>query len=246
MNFQSRQDDLLFFKADINAVTDAQQRNMGGEIQGLDPDRLLNTPVDDLVAYFAQKYRIEVPTLHRDRALLDEPRETYQEVNDYGRQIRIPSTVPFDGEKDMLYVRPSTFDTAPPRAPVTSDGVVLELVIRNSEQDQVKNTLNRALDDIERYLGWQRPTIEAFNANLAGQARQAIEARRARLLQDRNLVSGLGFAVKPRAGAPQTYAAPQVRRKIEPKLPPASSTPFKPSPSCRSSTTSTSSTSSTT
>jgi len=118
----------------------------------------------------------------------------------------------------------------PPRAPVTSDGVVLELVIRNSEQDQVKNTLNRAHDDIERYLGWQRPTIEAFNANLAGQARQAIEARRARLLQDRNLVSGLGFAVKPRAGAPQTYAAPQVRRKIEPKLPPASSTPFKPEP----------------
>jgi hypothetical protein len=235
MNFQSRQDDLLFFKADINALTDAQQRNMGGEIQGLDPDRLLNTPVDDLVAYFAQKYRIEVPTLHRDRALLDEPRETYQEVNDYGRQIRIPSTlikltVPFDGEKDMFYVRPSTFDTAPPRAAVTSDGVVLELVIRSSEQDQVKNTLNRALDDIERYLGWQRPTIEAFNANLAGQARQAIEARRARLLQDRNLVSGLGFAVKPRAGAPQTYAAPQARRKIEPKLPPASSTPFKPEP----------------
>ena len=235
MNFQSRQDDLLFFKANINALTDAQQRNMGGEIQGLDPDRLLNTPVDDLVAYFAQKYRIEVPTLHRDQALLDEPRETYQEVNDYGRQIRIPSTlikltVPFDGEKDMFYVRPSTFDTAPPRAAVTSDGVVLELVIRSSEQDQVKNTLNRALDDIERYLGWQRPTIEAFNANLAGQARQAIEARRARLLQDRNLVSGLGFAVKPRAGAPQTYAAPQVRRKIEPKLPPASSTPFKPEP----------------
>jgi hypothetical protein len=235
MNFQSRQDDLLFFKANINALTDAQQRNMGGEIQGLDPDRLLNTPVDDLVAYFAQKYRIEVPTLHRDQALLDEPRETYQEVNDYGRQIRIPSTlikltVPFDGEKDMFYVRPSTFDTAPPRAAVTSDGVVLELVIRSSEQDQVKNTLNRALDDIERYLGWQRPTIEAFNANLAGQARQAIEARRARLLQDRNLVSGLGFAVKPRAGAPQTYAAPQARRKIEPKLPPASSTPFKPEP----------------
>ena len=90
MNFQSRQDDLLFFKADINAVTDAQQRNMGGEIQGLDPDRLLNTPVDDLVAYFAQKYRIEVPTLHRDRALLDEPRETYQEVNDYGRRDSNP------------------------------------------------------------------------------------------------------------------------------------------------------------
>ena len=73
-------------------------------------------------------------------------------------------------------------------------------------------------------------SIYVARLNLAGQARQAIEARRARLLQDRNLVSGLGFAVKPRAGGATDYAAPQVRRKIEPKLPPASSTPFKPEP----------------
>jgi hypothetical protein len=101
--------------------------------------------VDDLVVYFADKYRIEVPTLHRGRALLDEPRETYQEVNDYGRQIRIPSTlikltVPFDGEQNMFYVRPSTFDFNPPRAAVTGDGIVLELIVCNSEQDQVRGT----------------------------------------------------------------------------------------------------------
>ena len=103
-------------------------------------------------------------------------------------------------------------------------------MVRNSEQNQVKNTLNRTLDDIERYLGWQRPTTDGFNANLAEQARRAIQARRDRLMKDRNLVSSLGFAVKPRAGAPQTYAAPQVRQKIEPRLPPAPSTPFKPEP----------------
>jgi hypothetical protein len=185
MNFQSRQDELLFCKADLHAVIDAQHRSMRGEI---DPDRLLNTPIDDLVVYFAEKFRIEVPTLRRDDALLDEPRETYQAINDYGRQIRIPSTlirltVPFDGEQNMFYVRPSTFDMAPPRATVTSNGVVLELIVRNSEQDQVKNTLNQALNDIERYLGWQCPAIDGFNTNLADQARQAIEARRTRLLQ---------------------------------------------------------------
>lgn len=227
--------DLLFYKTEIDAVIDAQRRNMDGEIQGLNPDRLLNTPVGDLVEYFVEKYRIEVPTLHRERALLDEPQETYQEVNDYGRQIRIPSTrirltVPFDGEQNMFYVRPSTFDLNPPRATVTGNGVVIELIVRNSEQDQVKNALNRTLDDIERYLTWQRPTIDGLNAKLAEQARQAIETRRDRLLKDRNLVSSLGFAVKPRTGAPATYAAPQVRRKIEPKLPPAASTPFKPEP----------------
>jgi hypothetical protein len=235
MNFVSRQNELLFYQADINAVTDAQTRNATNEIQGINPDRLLNTPVDDLVAYIVDKYKIDVPVLHRDRALLDEPQETYIEVNDYGRQIRVPSTlvtltVPFDGEKDMFFVRPSTFDAAPPRAAITGNSVVLQLTVRNSEQDQVKNTLNSVLNDVERYLGWQRSTIDAFNNNLPIQVRQSIEARRERLLRDRNLVSGLGFSVKPRPNAPMTYVAPQVRRKIEPKLPPASTTAFKPEP----------------
>src|SRR5437773_1370881 len=135
----SRQGEHLFYKTDINSVIDAQRRNIDGEIQGLDPDRLLNTPVDDLIAYFAGKYRIEVPNLHRDRAILDEPRETHIEMNDYGRQISVPAalvtlTIPFDGEKDMFYVRPSTFDFAPPSAAVTANGIVLQLVVRTSEQ----------------------------------------------------------------------------------------------------------------
>src|SRR5439155_11282357 len=100
----------------------------------------------------------------------------------------------------------------PPRAAVINDSVVLRLTVRNSEQDRVKDTLNGVLNDIERYLGWQRSTIEGFNTNLPAQARQSIEARRERLLRDRNLVSSLGFAVKPRANVPMTYAAPQVHR----------------------------------
>lgn len=179
MGFMSREDEVLFCKASISTIIAAQLYNMGAEIQDLAPDRLLNTPVDDLVAYFVGKYGIEVPTLHRERAFLDEPRETDQEINDYGRQIRIPSTlikltVPFDGEQRMFYVQPSTFDSCPPRAAVTGDGIVLQLIVRKSEQDQVKNTLNRALDDIERYLNWQRSTIDGFNGNLTEQARQAI------------------------------------------------------------------------
>jgi hypothetical protein len=235
MNYLSRQNELLFYKGDIHQVIELQKRNMSGEIQGIDPDRLLNTPIDDLVAYFAEKFRIDVPVLHREQAFLDEPSETHIEMNDFGRQIRVPATlitltVPFEGEKDMFFIRPSTFDTAPPRARVNASDIVLQITVQNSEQDQVKNTVSRTLDDIERYLGWQRSSMDGFNSNLADQARQAIEARRERLLRDRNLVSGLGFAVKPRANAPMTYAAPQVRRKIEPTLPPAPSTPFKPEP----------------
>jgi hypothetical protein len=89
MPFESGQNELLFFKADISSVTDAQVRSATNEVQKIDPDRLLSTPIDDLVAYIVAKYRIDVPVLLRDRAVLDEPAETFIEMNNYGRQIRL-------------------------------------------------------------------------------------------------------------------------------------------------------------
>ena len=235
MQYVSGQNELLFYRVDAHQILELHKQTMMGEIQGIDPDRLLNTPVDDLVTYFSDKFRIEVPVLRRDKALLDEPRESTIEMHDYGRQIYVPATslkltVPFEGEKDMFFVRPSTFNFNPPRAVISDSAVVLHLTFRSSEQERVKSTLNRTLDEIEQYLDWHRPTIDTFNANLAAEAKQAIETRRERLLRDRHLVSGLGFAMKPRADAPITYAAPEVRRKIEPRLPSTSSTPFKPEP----------------
>jgi len=41
---------------------------------------------------------------------------------------------------------------------------------------------------------------------------------------------GLGFKMKERPGAQQTFTAPEVRKKILPTLPPASSVPYKPEP----------------
>jgi hypothetical protein len=64
---------------------------------------------------------------------------------------------------------------------------------------------------------------------LANNARQSIDARKAKLLSDRNLVAGLGFPMKARPDAPRTYVAPQVRRKIV-TPPSASQTPYKPEP----------------
>jgi hypothetical protein len=130
----------------------------------------------------------------------------------------------------MLFVRPSSYDLNPPRAAVEGNSIVLRLSVRNSEQARVKDTLNGVLDDIERYLGWQRSTIDGFNNNLTIQARQSIEARRERLLDDRNLVSNLGFPIKTRANAPMTYTPPQIRLKIAPKLQASPTTPFKPEP----------------
>lgn len=49
-------------------------------------------------------------------------------------------------------------------------------------------------------------------------------------MADQSLVASLGFKLKQRSDSSKTYVAPEVRRKITPKLPPASLLPYKPEP----------------
>lgn len=232
---------LLFYKVDMHGVMDHQLASAGQDIAGYDANRLLNTPIGDLVPYFVEKYQLAVPTLHKDQAFVDQREGKVAIIDyfsrDYGgdRGVReitgthVELTVPFSGDKEMFYVRPTTYNTAPPRAVVTSNAVVIRVAGRDMAPDHVKRALESTLADIEQYLSWQRGTANDFNNRLATSVKQTIEARKTKFLGDRNLVAGLGFPMKPRADALPTYSAPQVRRKVQP-APAASNAAFKPEP----------------
>ena len=72
--------DYLFMEADAFSVQDSQRKGMQAEIAAMDGARLLNTNVDDLVSYFAEKFGIEVPTLLEDDMSLDQ-REAQRDVS---------------------------------------------------------------------------------------------------------------------------------------------------------------------
>lgn len=231
----------LFFKADMHGVMDHQRARMSQEINAYEPNRLLNTPTEDLVAFFADKFQLEVPMLHKDQSFVDQKEGKVSVIDyfsrDYGgglgtREImgtHVELTVPFSGDRNMFYVRPTTFNSAPPRAIVLDSTVLIRVAGRDMTPDSVKRELDSTLKDIEQYLTWQRSSADTFNAGLASSARSSIEGRKTKLLNDRNLVASLGFPIKPRSDSPPTYTAPQVRRKLPP-VPVASSEPFKPEP----------------
>jgi hypothetical protein len=113
---------------------------------------------------------------------------------------------------------------------VGAGALTISLAGRELQQTQVKRDLDQQLDLIEEYLGWLRADAEQFNASISKLARERIEQRRAKLLADQNLVSNLGFNLKKRTDAPKTYVAPITKKQIVPRLPPASTAPFKPEP----------------
>lgn len=100
----------------------------------------------------------------------------------------------------------------------------------NLEATQVRGEIDRTVRDVQSYLTNLRANVAGLNGQLLGEARTAIESRRNKLLSNRNTVASLGFKMKERQNAPKTYVSPEVRKKISPVMPAASSAPYKPEP----------------
>jgi hypothetical protein len=67
---------LYFNKWDMNTLIQNQLQEADKAVQAINPDSLLSTPVEDIVASIATKFELDVPSLLRDEAHLEEPRET--------------------------------------------------------------------------------------------------------------------------------------------------------------------------
>ncbi len=66
-----------FAKWDMNTLLESQMMASDKSVQALNPDAILNTPIDDLVSHIVAEHDLEVPILLRDEAHMEEPRETY-------------------------------------------------------------------------------------------------------------------------------------------------------------------------
>ena len=239
-----RSNDYLFRGVDSFSVQRQQTESMKSEIAGMDANRLLNTNVDDLVGYLAEKYEIEVPELIEGEMVVDQ-REAQRDVSGdpmrrffYDRHqgpIMVTGTeilleVPFSGDPQMFRVQPSTYNLNPPQGTVQGNILTTTLWGDNLNADQVRGQVNTWLGEVRQHLQWQRDSFPNFNVALAQQARDAVVGRRDQLLRNQNLVASLGIPLKRRPGAPETYVAPEVRRKLAPKIPPATAGAFKHEP----------------
>ncbi len=235
-------EDYLFTGADWHAVDRHQRQQMAAEIERVEPDRLLNTSVDDLAQFFAEKFKITVPELNVDNLVVDQrekqidvSRDPMRHINDRSRPFYITGTeivveIPFTGEAEAFKIQPSTFTLNPPRAAVRGTNLTFNIVGTNLAADGVRREIDSTVASIQSYLVNLRSNVSSLNSQLLGEARATIEARRGKLLASRSMVASLGFKMKERDGATKTFVAPEVRRKITPVIPQASSAPFKPEP----------------
>ncbi len=235
-------DDYLFYGENWSSIEDGLKNSLQSEIDKIDSNRLLNSSVDDLCDYFEEKFRVDVPVLDEDQIVVDQ-RETEIDVShDQMRWIRdrsrpfyiaatlVEVTIPFSGDRGAFTIRPTTYTSMPPRGEISKNTLILKVQGTDMKPLQVRGEIDRMIGEIKKHLEWLRDNARGFNERIRSNASERINWRREKLLADQSLVANLGFPLKERADAPRTITAPNVRRRITPVMPPASTAPFKPEP----------------
>ena len=237
--------DYLFCGTDWFSVEESQKRTLESEIDAIDGNRLLNTSVDDLCDYFDEKFRIDIPELHEDQIVADQEETQIDVSQDPMRYIRdtsrpfyvagtlIEVTVPFSGESEAFAIRPTTYTLAPPRGEIRGNALVIKVQGTDLEPQRVRDEIDRTIGEVKTYLDRLRGNARGLNEQIRRLANERINWRRQKLLADQNLVADLGFPLKERASASRTFTAPNVRRRITPTMPSASTAPYKPEPILR-------------
>jgi len=243
-SYRNRVPDHLFNKGDWFATQEQWKKQLLESIEQKNGDELLNTSTTDLARFYASDMAFEVPQLFPEKLVVDQ-RETQIDVShdhnrwisDRSRPYHISGTsvdveIPFTGNKVGFDIQPTTRNFNNPRA-VVGDGIIsFSITGANLSVERVKQEIDETVRSINQHLSWLENDAQSYNSSLESLATQAIERRKEKLLKDKSLVAGLGFKMKERPGARQTFVAPSVQRKIHPTIPKPipSREPFKPEP----------------
>lgn len=204
---------------------------VGGEVDVLEEARILNTEPEALVHFYVDKYRVDVPVLDVENISASEHERQVQVWDHWDNVMRdVPGVafdiqVPFTGDASIFRIRPNQYDSGPPYAEVDERAGVLKFSVQDRAltAEKVKASIDETVGSIQKYLGWHRSFWGGFDQQVAAKAREHINRRRERLLQQKSVSSGLagmGIKLREKPGDTRTYAAPAIKQKLQPQMPP--------------------------
>lgn len=232
----------LFAKYELRAVLEAREQQIQQEINVLADNEILSTSEAALCDLFEEKYRVTVPHL-KDLSISQDPREVQIDVSGdpmrfisdrsqpfYLTGLELSFHVPFEGDPQIFDCRASQFSSTMPQGEVRDRELILTYRTLSHDANALNKEFRAELARINQHLDWSKEQVEQFNRSLRANAVAWTSRRREKLLKDKSLVEALGFPLRRRPDAAQTYVASTVRRKPPVARAPSPSPTFRPEP----------------
>ncbi|GAB3910302.1 hypothetical protein GCM10027612_87850 [Microbispora bryophytorum subsp. camponoti] len=215
--------EVLFRQYDLHQILRATSAKVEGLVAQWGADAFLKASEHDLIDKLVEEGSVRCPQLLRDQAWMPEMAEVDIEVHDrfFGetatrRGLLFTLVVPFTGEKDVFYCRPSTWTSVVPQVQsLNTRELRLEVTGQFTDPTQLNKRFTEELDRIDQYLAWCREEIDRHNAALPTFVTGLVSARKQKLLDGRNLQSQIGFPIRRRPDA-SAYSIPVTRKTVSP------------------------------
>jgi len=173
-------------------------------VQTWDPDKLPNTPDEDVIERLVKQGSVRCPQLLTDQAEQLDPTEADKTVIEFGERVtrrvtRLILAVPYEGEREVFLLRADTSSTNNPRVLRLTDKE-LHLAVDDPPGDaaQIKAMFEAQIAHIEQYLGWSRQQIDRHNQQIQEQVPRLLAQRREQLRATRDLQGDIGYPVRGR------------------------------------------------
>lgn len=227
-------DDLLFYRGgELRHALETQRMKMREAVEAEAEESLKQADVAGWAAALAHQFAVACPVLKTNDVWMEPAKPVKIDMSwdrsrdfrdtSYARNFpgeRIVVHVPFEGEPDVFKLRTSTFSLNPPRGQVKGSDLLLTI---DYPRDQVPNVGAHSesfIGQVNQYLGWAAREIDAFNAGLEREARQAIEAGRQRVKKRDAALATSNIPIRSRGqSAEKTYIADVLVRRPAPSLP---------------------------
>lgn len=222
----------LFEKGETTSWFRAISDNIRDEINKLTNAEICNTDLGDLAEYYFAKYQIEEIQIFTEiitKELTETKIQRYNQFyrpgySEFGSQYhmidgyKITFTIPFDGDKDLLDLRPSTFymQSFPVDrviAPTDDDygKIIFSLEYAKSELQRTENSNEIVQKGFQREIDTYFKTIETinkevrnYNSGLQNIVEKYLEARLQKANDYLQMRERLELPLKINANAPNT------------------------------------------
>lgn len=205
--------DSLFSGAPIGQVFDDQRRKALEEVAAQPPEVLLEQPLEELLAERVERWRFDPLVLNWvDKKIAPGEFESETTVRSQSGKVAgtaITLVIPFTGMPGLLRMRPSIHAKNPPSGFVWGENLLLTSFGVSPDHATVQRDLDRQEAAVKERVSSINNDVGAFNAELPGLLRLALQARLDKIRADEDLVAAL---VVPRAALVVPRAALRVPR----------------------------------
>ncbi|NMM61158.1 hypothetical protein HBE96_00255 [Clostridium sp. P21] len=230
---------LFYTKGDLYTTIEGHKQNIRNYIQSEKPDYILNVNENDYIEYLYNKFIINPLVLDEEEMAIVEQKETDVEIsNDWDRYSKsytvkgnsITIGIPYEGDSDLFYLRPSTYSSVFPHGSISKNDLVLTYEGVNLTDIQIRGDLDRDIRLVKEYISWTNRDIRPFNENLKSYLQELFTSRKNKLLKDLSLVSSLGIPLRKNTEYVETYVVPTNKRIIKIEKPVVNEKSFVPEP----------------